>query len=752
MILNINGLNEGMKAEYFKDYLSKNNVQLCFIQETHFDSIEKVNEIKALFNDYNVCCTMGESKTRGVAILIRKSLNITIKNTSQDFESRIINLEIEIEKENYNLVNIYAPNTEYEQIEFINYLYSFLLSKKNVILAGDFNAVTHIKDRTNLKGESKKLKNFEIEWKKLYKNFKLSEINYAHVLERSQKYTWTNGSCSSRIDRIYVSDNLNIKINYEKIDETLRSDHKAVHANIFSNKIKEKSKVSHQWKLNDNILEIIEVKKGIIKICQNIKFYKEKGKLNWYDFFIKKITNFLKYQSRLINNEKKEKLNKLFNSLKLLNENQIKLDDITYIIEKNKIKKEIEEYYAEKNESLKKKYKNDRFEFIKKPTKVLLENINKREINNELKAFQIDTNSEIKTETPEILKLVDNYYTDLLSNKNKEKRGNLENYTLKLNKIRDNSSLNQKITYEETYEVIKSMKDSSPGSNGLSIKFYKLYFPYFGLDYIEILNNFSESLPDNFNETVIKFIPKNDLKVKSIKDTRPLSLTNFEYRIFTKILTNRLKKVSSNLFSDNQTCSVPGRRINDNINLLNDLITDSNRKKTELYLVSIDQRRAFDSLFHDYLFKVIKHLNLGELITQNIIRIYEQSYCYIEINRLRSKNKIKINRSVKQGCSLSMLLYTLCIEEFLISVNLNEKINGFEIKVKKQYNIKTTAYADDIGSINRDIQSVNLFFKEFIKWGILSGASLNEEKTKILAINSDFISSNEIKFVEKLKY
>ena len=59
---------------------------------------------------------------------------------------------------------------------------------------------------------------------------------------------------------------------------------------------------------------------------------------------------------------------------------------------------------------------------------------------------------------------------------------NLENYTLKLikNKIKDNSNLNSNITYEEAFDVIKNMKGSSPGSNGLSIKFYKLFFPHFG--------------------------------------------------------------------------------------------------------------------------------------------------------------------------------------------------------------------------------------------------------------------------------
>jgi hypothetical protein len=41
--LNVNGLNEETKAAYYYDYLIENNVQLCFFQETHFDTQEKVN-------------------------------------------------------------------------------------------------------------------------------------------------------------------------------------------------------------------------------------------------------------------------------------------------------------------------------------------------------------------------------------------------------------------------------------------------------------------------------------------------------------------------------------------------------------------------------------------------------------------------------------------------------------------------------------------------------------------------------------
>jgi len=45
------------------------------------------------------------------------------------------------------------------------------------------------------------------------------------------------------------------------------------------------------------------------------------------------------------------------------------------------------------------------------------------------------------------------------------------------------------ITYDEVWDVIKEMKDSSPGKNGLSISFFKKLFPLFGNFFVEILND-----------------------------------------------------------------------------------------------------------------------------------------------------------------------------------------------------------------------------------------------------------------------
>jgi hypothetical protein len=329
---------------------------------------------------------------------------------------------------------------------------------------------------------------------------------------------------------------------------------------------------------------------------------------------------------------------------------------------------------------------------------------------------------------------VANFYKTLMSQERVIPE-RIQKYTFKINRLRDinkNININYAITLEEVQKVLESMKDSSPGPNGLTIGFYRRYFPFFGKYLIRMWNNTSIPLSDTFNKIHIKLIPKNDDKIKSINSLRPISLTNFEYRIFTKVLTNRLNSVSFLMIQDHQTCSIVGRRMSDNITILRDLIEDSNRRQKDLYVISVDQKKAFDSVSHAYLFKILEHVGIGEFMTENIKRLYSHSFAHLIINRNISQ-RFDIKSGIKQGCALSMFLYILVIEELLIRIKKKDSIKGYLMPGATNSEIKSTAYADDVVGYVRDERSIREFFCEFEEWGDVSGASINKEKTKIMA-------------------
>ena len=390
LTLNIRGINDRNKADFLKDYLKNNGVDICFLQETHIDSPDTVQELDNLFSDFLCYFTIRFDKTKGVGILINKnfSANISILSTHYDLDSRFLRVEFKFNEVILNLINIYAPNVESEQLLFLNNMYEVCANVKNIIMAGDFNAVSSIKDRTG--SRVKNLKKYEIEWKSFFTNFNLIESDYERLdMKSEEKMTWTNDKVSSKIDKLYYYKELNIKCKYFDIKETSKTDHKAVFVNCsFKETYKKKENIVkyRPWRLKNIILEDKAVKDGVEEICNIIPSLKEKYGKIWYDHFIKEIIVFLKKKSKehenLINREK----NELFDELEKFNKKKFNNNE-EYISCKNNLSEKLNVHYENKRTLLETKFRDERRKFCKHPTKALIENISQRSKTNEIRIF-----------------------------------------------------------------------------------------------------------------------------------------------------------------------------------------------------------------------------------------------------------------------------------------------------------------------------------------------------------------------------
>ena len=507
------------------------------------------------------------------------------------------------------------------------------------------------------------------------------------------------------------------------------SDHKILIAELsfLETFKKSKFKKNSDWKLNEQILENEIVNRFILNKCSDIPMLIYHHQKEWYEFFIREIIDFLKIQSRKINNERKRYICNLF----------IHLNNIgfTNFEKREKIKTKIDEYYQQERQGIEKRACEAKRNFIFQPTKVLIEKEIKNSGKNFVKKFK-KSNGEITEDQDEIITEVFDFYNQLLS-VDRVEVSSINEYKFLFKPIKEvdkNIDIGYQITYAEAEKVVMKMKTSSPGPNGLTVGFYKKYFKYFGHFYIDILNNHQDKLTKTFTESKIKLIPKNKKEIKGVNDLRPISLTNIEYRIFTKILANRFRQVGHRIIHDHQTCSVFGRRMNDNIWLLNDLVEDSNSRNKKLNIILADQKKAFDSISHRYIFALLKHIDFGDFIFNNIKRIYTESTAKIVLNKFETIF-INIRSGIKQGCALSMILYIIAIEELLLRIKLNGNIKGYKLIGLDEREIKATAYADDIVGYVSDTLSIQLFFQEFDEWGEISGASINRDKTVIIHIN-----------------
>ena len=106
----------------------------------------------------------------------------------------------------------------------------------------------------------------------------------------------------------------------------------------------------------------------------------------------------------------------------------------------------------------------------------------------------------------------------------------------------------------------------APGPNGMPPLFYQHYWDTIGNDVTHSVLHFLNSacLLDNLNHTFITLIPKKN-SPEYASDFRPISLCNVLYKIFSKVLANRIKKILPKIISEHQSAFTKSRLISDNI-------------------------------------------------------------------------------------------------------------------------------------------------------------------------------------------
>ena len=272
--------------------------------------------------------------------------------------------------------------------------------------------------------------------------------------------------------------------------------------------------------------------------------------------------------------------------------------------------------------------------------------------------------------------------------------------------------------------------NASPGTDRLPGKFYKAFWPIIGQDYFSVFtDSINEGkLPLSCRRAVLTLLPKagnNNL----IKNWRPVSLLCADYKILTKTLSRRLRSVLSEIIHIDQSYSVPGRSISDNINLLRDTVTYANDYNVPLAILSLDQQKAFDRVHHEYLEHALAAFGFGPTFIKYIMTLYTGTESLIKVNQTLT-TPLEFKRGIRQGCSLSGQLYTLCIEPLLHKIRTKSGMQGFQFPDSDGEKSYLSAYADDVDFFitnNSDFEKLHKWLEIYEK---ASNAKINMVKSE----------------------
>ncbi|CAM5098065.1 unnamed protein product [Natator depressus] len=173
---------------------------------------------------------------------------------------------------------------------------------------------------------------------------------------------------------------------------------------------------------------------------------------------------------------------------------------------------------------------------------------------------------------------------------------------------------------------------------------------------------------------------------------RPISLLSTDYKVVAKAIPLWLRSVLADVVHPDQTYTVPGCTIFDNLYLVQDLLEPGCRDGLSFALLSLDQEKAFDRMDHGYLLGTLRVFGFGPQFAGFLQALYADAECLVRLNWTLTE-PVSFGQGVRQGCLLSGQLYTLAIEPFLHL--LRKRLMGL-VLCELEVRLVLAVYADDV--------------------------------------------------------
>ena len=253
---------------------------------------------------------------------------------------------------------------------------------------------------------------------------------------------------------------------------------------------------------------------------------------------------------------------------------------------------------------------------------------------------------------------------------------------------------------------------------------------------------------------ILKLVHKDDnLDRNNLTNYRPLTLTNTDYKIYSKILGNRIVKAIDVIINSNQTGFVAGRSISTHIRTIDDILILSRKYETEGIMTNLDFKKAFDSIEKESILKSLELFNFGPYFINMVKTLIANTESSVQNGGWISK-RFNTERGIRQGCCVSPLLFILVVELLAIKIRNDDTIQPISIPSKTGENQeipKILQYADDMNYFLRDEISLQKALAHTDSFSQCTGLDLNRGKSKNAWIGSDRHRTEQIGDIPTLK-
>ena len=228
-------------------------------------------------------------------------------------------------------------------------------------------------------------------------------------------------------------------------------------------------------------------------------------------------------------------------------------------------------------------------------------------------------NGTITENNVEILNVQSKFYSSLYTS-DKSVKFTLNNESGVCLDSDEAESLEESISIDEVYDAIMTLKkNKTPGCDGITIEFYQHFWHKIKKILFELMLYYENHslMNESARRGVINLIPKKGRDNTLVKNWRPITLLNYDYKIFAKIISNRLGTVIDQIIGPQQSGFIKGRSIQNNLRKTLEVVIKCKNTNTPGVVALLDWEKCFDRVEYVAIAKTMHYFGFHEKIHKN---------------------------------------------------------------------------------------------------------------------------------------
>lgn len=308
-----------------------------------------------------------------------------------------------------------------------------------------------------------------------------------------------------------------------------------------------------------------------------------------------------------------------------------------------------------------------------------------------------------------------------------------------------NEDIEGEIHQMEVISAIARMKiGKAAGADGIAPELIK----YGGPEMMRVLTRIFQKawnhnkIPDEWRQNLIIPIHKKG-NSWDCNNYRAICLSSIVYKLYTRILERRLRKVVEDEMEEEQAAFREGRQTQDHLFTIRTAMEKNIEKNRDMFLAFLDLKAAFDSVPRHHIWTALAAKQVPMRLINAIKSIYHEPIGKVRLDGELSA-EFGIERGVKQGDSLSPLLFNIFMDE--ITKRCKRRTHRTQIgnwRLRPVY-LQVLLYADDIILVADRQERLQQAVEEWNEELKLKGMTINTEKSKVMWVSKKDKSEEDL--------